>query len=320
MTKNKHIVIILILSAVVAVAYHLIWNQSQPNSIQSLPTNFKLGIVNKCRKIPEFISKLNMQQPALDSKQQGHAGGLLIRDIRNQQHVWQHSSWQQSGFIGGYDRDKYGNIYVAPLPYVSLHKNPPAQQNQIYIIDNKTAQMSLFMQMPSAAIPNNKNPFGTMGVFYDCDTNSLYVSSIAGSLPKQEKGVIYQIDLDTKQVVSQFNNTDAVGIGVFNSINSKKLYFGSARNSHVYSTILDENGHFIGGKKYELSLSNISNGNSTVVKKIIINKVANKFNMILKEIEFGFRLVAENNPNRKKYHFQYSLSQDKWDFIQVSAD
>lgn len=300
--------------------FYFVIYSNKSKAPQTLPANFKLGVINNCRKVPSFVHALNMQQPAIDSKQQGHEGGLLIRDIRNKNHTWKHKSWLQSGFIGAFDRDNKGNIYVTPLPYVSLLKNPPEKQNQIYLINNKSAQMSLYLKLPFELSPNNKNPFGVLGVFYDCETHSLYVSSVAGSLPKEEKGAIFQIDLNTNKIISTLKNTDAVGIGVFNTLKGKRLYYGSARKPYIYSVRLDENGNFDGPKRYELSLSEIQGGDTTVAKKFIFKKVQNKYQMIIKETEFGFRLMAENNLNRKKYHFQFSLSSDKWMFLQATPD
>lgn len=321
--KNKKIQLsfFIISLTIVGIAYYFIKNNTKQASLQQhLPTKFKLGTTNNCRKVPQFIKSLGMRQPAIDSKQQGHSGGLLIRDIANNTRTWQDKSWLQSGYIGAFDRDSQGNIYVAPLPYVSLQKNPPEKQNQVYLIHNTTAKMSSFLQLPSTDIPHVKNPFGAMGLYYDCDTNSLYVSSIAGSLPQQEKGNIYQIDLNTKKVVSKLEYTDAIGVAVFNTLKGKRLYFGSARNSYIYSILLNQNGNFIGEKRYELALSEIQGGDSTVAKKIQFIKKGNKYHMVIKETEFGFRLMAENNLNRKKYYFQYSIAKDAWIYLNSSQD
>ena len=275
---------------------------------------FPFGLTGGCRTVPKFISSLKMRKPSLDSRQQDGSMGLLIRDFAKKDTSWQHKSWEKSGYIGAFDRDKQGHIYVVPMPYVSLLVNKPEEQNQIYRIDSSTAKMSLFMKLPTKTQPNARNPFGAMGLFYDCDTNSLYVSSLAGSQPMKEMGVIYQIDLKTKKIVSKLENTDAIGIGVFNDETGKKLYFGSARNSNLFSIALDNEGHFSGEKRYELSLSQIKGGDSTVIKKVQFAKKNSQFYMILKEIEFGFRLLAENNTHKKKYNFQRDKTSHKWVF------
>ncbi len=223
--------------------------------------------------------------------------------------------------MGAFERDQEGNIYVSPMPYVSLLDNPPETQNQIYKIDAKTGEMSLFIKLPGENQLDSRNPFGVMGLFFDCDTDSLYVTSLAGSLPLQEKGRIYQIDLKTRKILSKLENTDAIGVGVFNTKAGKRLYFGSARNSHVYSVALNAQGHFANNKRYEYSLSQIKGGDSTVVKRIVFSRdKQGRFLMVVQEVEFGFRLFAENNPYRKKYIFAYDEEKGKWSFLKFTKE
>ncbi len=318
---NKVLIVIVITALVVGGTYFFAGSSAKKQKVSKvIATNYVTGLTSKCRPIPKFISSLNMRAPSLDSRQNDGDMGLLIRDTAVNNKFWQHESWAQSGYIGAFDRDNRGNVYVSPLPYVSLKKNPPEKQNQVYIIDAKTAEMSLFMKLPAENPPNPKNPFGAMGMFYDCDTQSLYVSSLAGSKPMQEKGVIYQIDVNSKKIISTLENTDAIGVGVLNTSKGKILYFGSARSSHLYSIKLDNKGRFVGEKQYELSLSQVKGGNSTVVKKVQFKEKNKRFYMILKEVEFGFRLLAENNPFKKKYNFMLDETSNKWVFQGISKD
>ncbi|MEE9445536.1 MAG: hypothetical protein V3V19_07715 [Cocleimonas sp.] len=287
-------------------------------SLAHQKTSFRYGATGNCRAVPKFISSLKMKSPAMDSRQADGNMGLQIRDYSQKDKTWQHPSWEASGYIGAFDRDNKGNLYVSPLPYVSLQKNPPEKQNQVYQIDTKTAEMSLFMTLPSSNKADSKNPFGVMGLYFDCDTQSLYVSSVAGSTPMQEKGVIFQIDLETKKIVSTFENIDVVGLGVFNTPKGKRLYFGSARDSSLYSVGLDQQGHFLEDKRYELSLSQLEGGDTTVIKKLKFKKRKNDFLMILQDMEFGFRLMAENRAFQKNYNFEFNKDENKWSFKGVS--
>lgn len=317
----KQTLIVLATLTIGVSGYFYILNTGKQQQINDVSNNnFKFGLSNHCRSVPKFIPSLKMTAPSLDSRQQDGSMGLQIRDYAHKNKTWQHQSWLKPGYIGAFDRDQQGNVYVTPMPYVSLLKNPPEEQSQIYIIDSKTAEMSLFMKLPTEGPPNSRNPFGAMGLYYDCDTQSLYVSSLAGSKPMQENGVIYQIDIKTRKIVSTLKNIDVIGLGVFNTKKGKRLYFGSARNSYLYSISLDKKGQFFGEKKYELSLSKIKGGDSTIIKKIKFSKKENSFNMTLKEIEFGFRLLAENNPYKKKYHFKLDESGNKWNFERLSKD
>lgn len=317
----KLILITLVVVMLVFTFYFYTQNKNRKQQIISASrVNVKFGLTGSCRAVPKFISPLKMKAPSLDSRQKDGVMGLQIRDFAQKEKTWQHPSWVMTGYIGTFDRDRQGNVYVFPLPYVSLKKNPPEKQNQVYIIDAETAKISLFMKLPANDSPNAKNPFGVTGLYYDCDTDSLYVSSLAGSKPMQEKGVIYQIDVKTKTILSKLEGIDAMGIGVFNTPNGKRLYFGSARDSGLYSIALDNQGHFTGEKKYELSLSQIKGGDSTIIKKIIFKEKNNKFYMSLKEIEFGFRLLAENKPYQKRYNFEWDIKTNKWVFSGFSKE
>jgi len=42
--------------------------------------------------------------------------------------------------------------------------------------------------------------------------------------------------------------------------------------------------------------------------------------MAIKETEFGFRLMAENKINKKKYNFKWNNEAHKWDFSGFSKE
>jgi hypothetical protein len=274
--------------------------------------NFKPGLVDTCRTYPQFLSKTGLGMPiAFDSRQQGYVGLRLLQPSTGK--FWADPTWDDAGHIGAFARDKAGNTYIAPTPEINLHDNPPELQNRIYKIDSQTGQMQLWLDLPAAKLPTATNPFGVMGLFYDCDTNSLYASSVAGSEPTKTLGRLYRIDLNTGKVVDQIEQVDAIGIGVFNDIQNKRLYFGSARSSDVYSLLLDKQGNFTEQVKHEFALALLPNGNSTSARKFIFTQTkTEQFELAVKEAEFGFRLTAENNPIRQTYHFNYDINNNQW--------
>jgi hypothetical protein len=276
--------------------------------------NFTPGVANACRAMPAFIRGTGLAgSVAIDTQQQGYTGLRLVQTQTGQ--TWQHPSWDDAGHVGAFDRDKDGNIYVAPTPEVSLAENPPALQNRIYRIDAHSGEMALWMELPAAALPSQSNPFGTMGLFYDCDTNSLYASSLAGSSPQQANGRIYRIDVASKTVVSQLDGVDVIGVAVFNGADHKRLYFGSARSSDVYSVALDGKGDFASDSRHEFALATLPDGNTTSVRKFsFVQRGAGQYLMQVKESEFGFRLMAENNPHKRMYLFGYDARSDGWQF------
>jgi hypothetical protein len=251
---------------------------------------------------------------AIDTQQRGYTGLRLLNPQTRK--TWQHPTWDDAGHVGAFTRDKDGNIYVAPTPEVSLADNPPALQNRIYRIDAKSGEMALWLELPAVALPSPANPFGTMGLFYDCDTSSLYASSLAGSEPRQAHGRIYRIEVASQQVKAQLEATDAIGVAVFNGVQHKRLYFGSARSSDVYSVALDAKGNFTADVRHETALATLPDGNSTSVRKIQFGQDRQgQFLMQLKETEFGFRLLAENNPRKRTYNFVYQADKDQWQFM-----
>ncbi|MEZ5538117.1 MAG: hypothetical protein R3F02_21120 [Thiolinea sp.] len=279
--------------------------------------NFKPGVADACRKMPGFVGKTGLgQQVAIDTQQRGYTGIRLL-NVRSGK-TWQHPSWDDAGHVGPFVRDRDGHIYVAPTPEVSLKDNPPTLQNRIYRIDAHSGEMALWLELPWAAPPSTSNPFGVMGLAYDCDTNSLYASSLAGSGPQQALGRIYRIDMASKQVVSQLDNTDAIGVGVFNGVKHKRLYLGAARSSDVYSVALDANGDFTRDVRHEFSLATLPDGNTTSVRKFgFVRDRQGQYLMQAKELEFGFRLLAENNLRKRMYVFRYQPSGEQWQFLQA---
>lgn len=279
--------------------------------------NFKPGVVNACQAMPAFIAKTGLgAQVAIDTQQRGYTGIRLLNVQNNQS--WQHPSWDDAGHVGAFVRDSAGNIYVTPTPEVSLAENPPVLQNRIYKIDARTGKMALWLELPAVAPPSQSNPFGAMGLFYDCDTNSLYVSSLAGSEPRQAHGRIYRIDVASQQVKAQLEATDAIGVGVFNGMEHKRLYFGSARSSDVYSVALDAKGDFTQDVRHEFALASLPDGNSTSVRKFEFGQDRqSRYLMQVKELEFGFRLLAENNLHKRVYHFVYQPDVGAWQFEMI---
>jgi hypothetical protein len=292
---------------------------------QTVMTNFPTGVVSQCRQLPSFIRTTGLgSQVAIDTRQEGYMG---IRLVNAQGKHWQHPSWDNAGHVGAFDRDNQGNIYVVPSPDVSLENNPPELQNRIYMIDGKTAEMRLFMELPADNLPSTQNPFGTMGLSYDCNTQSLYASTLSGSTRQEIKGSLFQIDPVTKRIKSTLKAVDAIGIGIFNDKQQKRLYYGEARSSNVYSVPLDGKGGFIDDRRYEFSLATLKGGNTTSARKIQFRKRGEGvFWMIVKEMEFGFRLPAENNPYKNQYIFEYKKSANHqenksfWTFLGVQQE
>lgn len=275
------------------------------------------GGVYQCRKIPKFIAANEMRQPVAVDTKQSRFLGPVFREVRNNGKVFRKVAWEQAGHVGPVILDKRGDVYIIPVPAVSLDRNPPAKQNRVYRIDGDSADISVLIELPGHELPDHKNPFGAMGQAYDCETDSLYVSSVAGSTPAQEKGKIFQIDIATGKIISTLDGFDSIGLGVFNLQREKRLYFGSARNTGVYSVELDHTGGFISVPRYEFALSELSDGSTSKVKKIRFSKSKNgQHLMTVSELDFDFRLIAQNTSLVKRYIFELDPKTLQWRYLQ----
>lgn len=188
------------------------WRRSAP---PPLPDDYQAGSVTYCLAGPAFTAELGFENPAIDTSQV-LATGLVIRESDDLTLFYQHETWDDAGHVGPFAYDNAGTIYVGPTPLASLQTNPTAEQNWIYAVDSQTAVMAKYLELPWPGSTQSGNPYGVSGLTYDYDTHSLYAASIAGSTAQEELGGIYQIDLETGEIVSQLNGRDLIGIGVFN--------------------------------------------------------------------------------------------------------
>lgn len=154
--------------------------------------------------------------------------------------TYQHESWTLGGNLGQILTDKEGNTYTLPAPKINTLANPPEKQNIIYKIDGTTGIMEPWLNLPCKKTPNSKNPFGLMGLAYDCEKNLIYVSTIAGSDESNELGMVYKVDLINKSYSILLDSIDIFGLGLRIVQNKRYLYLGSARSHDLWILDVDE--------------------------------------------------------------------------------
>jgi hypothetical protein len=275
-----------------------------------------VGGVTGCVHRPAFVSQLNLgEQIYIGTNLKGYKGlTLSAKQANGDVVVYQHPTWDDANHLAAYVLDAQGNIFTAPAPFVSLDENPPEEQNNLYKIDTNTGIMKLFMTLPWAAPPNTQNPFGIMGLAYDCETNSLYVSSVAGSTYDAEKGRIFQIDLGKNEVIHQLEGVDAIGLGIHRGVKEKRLYFGSGRNSSIRSVALDTSGKPESTQRLEFYLQQAPGGKDERAKRI---QFPQKDAMLVKGIEFNYTLRAASDFVEHDYTYRYEAERDGWKFEEV---
>lgn len=303
------------LAALVVISAGLmIWQATRP---AAPPAPARIGGVTYCQGLPHFALAAGFSGQMILSTSERQVKGLILLELSptpDASRAFQDPSWDDAGYLGPIVIERDGNVYVAPVPRISLVDNPPEKQNIIYRIDTDTGVMSEFLNLPAPALPSPTNPFGALGLAYDCDTHSLYAASVAGSTREQELGRLYRIDLSTGQAAAQFDNVDAMGIGVFIGAHGKRLYFGSARVAEVRSIALDARGDFSGEPRTEFSIIGLSGGRDEKARRMRFDSAGG---LLLYGVEFNFNLVATSEPAQTLYRFRYNASQDSWDLLSI---
>lgn len=273
------------------------------------------GPADACKDYPAYALDLGFEGAvAMSTNIRGYPGLVFIgHDQSGQRKIYQHPSWTRAGYLAAYAYDGSGNIYVAPSPLVSLWENPPEKQNRIWKIDAATRVMTLFAELPPAAAPSSSNPFGVLGLTYDCDLESLYATSVMGSTPDTERGRVFRIDVNTGEVDSVWQGRDSFGVGIRNTAAGKRLYLGSARTSGVYSAPLDAAGGLREPPRIELYLSNFPDGANDQVKRILFTDD----NLLkIKGINFHYTLKVASAYPHSEYVFRKG-PEDDWRLIAV---
>ena len=263
-TARNRVVSFLFLYSFVTAAWcvALFSNTVVANTTPTPGTLYTPGPADYCRQFPDYALEQGFGgQVFISTNLKGHKGLVFVgKDALGKPHVYQHESWVSAGNLAAYAYDDAGNIYVAPSPLVSLYENPLGEQNTIWKIDAKTQRMVRFAEVQAAAAASTSNPFGILGMVYDCDTRSLYVTSVMGSTHDVENGRITRVSIDDKSTHVITEYFDGFGLAVLNNKHHKSLYVGSARTSRVARVALDEQGNPTGDLETVFYLSNLRGG------------------------------------------------------------
>jgi hypothetical protein len=269
---------------------------------------------NTCQGFPSFVkSKFPGYTGIAFSTSEPKKMGLWLvypakKETDSTRRLYQDVSWKMAGWLGPLLTDRNGNIWCAPVPVINVLDNKPEDQNNLYKVDPITGKMELFLKLPFSTL-SNENPYGILGLAYNCEANVLYVSSVAGSTRKVQKGKIYCIDIEHKKIQSILDCGDAFGLGVSYKDGYRKLYFGSARNTSIYAIGLNEKGNFVGTPTLAFSLDGLGARGDDKAKKIREDKNGN---LIVSGLEFNFNLTAPTEKQEGFYNFSFDSNNEKW--------
>lgn len=259
---------------------------------------------HSCARHPNFLQKLKIPQPiAIDLSQKQHKGLAFLygKNLSKFVHL---KTWKKFDYFSTYALDPKGNMYLSPMPFISVNQNTFEFQKNIYKLDTNSGKLSIWMTLDEVKAGGN-NPFGVIALAYDCDDHTLWVSAIDETSYDVSRGIIYHIDIKLKKILERVDGVDALSLTLVKSDKGKQLLFGGARENTLYT--LDTKTLKV-TKLFELSNSDEH------IRKI---KVRGQNLLELQTIPFSYTLIAETSggTNRNYYGLKWDDRNASWSLL-----
>ncbi|CAA6827366.1 MAG: Unknown protein [uncultured Sulfurovum sp.] len=260
---------------------------------------------DSCARHPRFLEKLKIPQPiAIDLSQKQHKGLAFLygQGLRHSLHL---KTWEKFDYFSTYALDSKGNMFLTPMPFISVKEKTFDFQKNIYKLDTNSGKLSVWMTLEDVHAGSN-NPFGIISLAYDCDDHTLWVSAIDETSYKENAGVIYHIEIKTKKILQTLNGIDALTLQVVRSDKAKYLLVGNARKNELNA--LEIKAQKLSSKV--LTLASLADSHEHI-RKI---KVRSKNVLELQSIPFSYTLIAETSQNddRKYYDLKWNEGISSW--------
>jgi len=294
---KKYISTIAAVLIVAATAYMVLNSSSQSTNISTAqqvdPDIGSFHYQKRCARPPHFLKQKGISQPVLIDLSQKEYTGIALLYGRGFKQALHPKSWERFEHLGTYTIDKKGNVFLAPIPFISITSSTFSHQQNIYKLDSDTGTLSIWMHLDEIR-PGANNPFGIISLTYDCDDHTLWVSAIDKSDYRAQKGRIYHIDIASKSLLDTYEGFDALTLSLLHTQKGKYLLAGSARDSGVYAFSL--NGDHI---EKPVRLFTLPSTNLHVRK--IKSKGENLLE--LQAIPFTYALIAQTDTKNRTYYY-----------------
>jgi len=259
-----------------------------------------------CGKQPNFLTKLHIKAPvAIDLSQQRYKG-LAFLHGKALSKVLHLKTWEQFDYFSSYALTPTGNMFLTPMPYISVKEQTFEFQKNIYKLHSNSGKLEVWLHLDEVH-PSSNNPYGIIALTYDCDDNSLWISSLDETDYTHNRGVIYHVDVASKKILQRVEGVDALSLKLIKSEKGKFLLAGMARENslNAYAIVEQEM------KQTPLTLFNIGESTCRIRKISVIGKNQLK----LKTIPFSYSLIAQTQEGniRKTYTVLWDSSQLLWD-------
>ncbi|WP_456412415.1 hypothetical protein [Thiolapillus sp.] len=257
-----------------------------------------------CARLPQFLGRLKIPQPVLIDLSQKRYTGIALHYGRNYEETLHPEVWEKYEHFGTYALNGQGDIYLSPTPFISVRPGTFELQKNIYKLDSKTGALSAFMHFDDVR-PSANNPYGVISLAYDCEDRTLWVSAIDETDYQNQKGVIYQVDPETKEIRQRIEGFDALTVLLLPTGSGKFLLAGSARDNALYAYAIAEG--MASSRPVKLLELPVAQER---IRKI---RIAGKNHLELQTIPFSYTLLAQSTTrDRTYYDAKWDASASRW--------
>jgi len=304
---HKYISIIISIF-IISVAGYMVMHKKQQKRKERIKID-SIGMIHKsdqCGQEGEFFIEKGIMHPVtIDLSQKRYKGIVLYHGLDQ---IYHPKSWERFEYFSTYTVDNKGNLYLIPMPFISIRPVTFDLLKNLYRIDTNTGKLSIFMHFDDIK-PSSTNPFGLNAIAYDCDNGTLWISAIDESDYQTQKGVIYHIDPKNKKILARFEGWDAFSLAVVKTNKGKFLFLGSAKDSGLYAMKITKNNLIMSKPVKLFDLSNPEEH----IRKI---KVKEKNRLEIQTIPFTYTLITESGKKERNYYdVYYDEIDDTWDIL-----
>ena len=308
---KKLLPIISLLVVIVAGIY--VWNLDKEELPQQSKPSINLASFQKtksCVKPPRFLKRYGVRTAVMIDLSQRNAKGVSLLFGKNFRKYLHSKEWERYDYFGTYTLDRDGNLYLVPMPFVSIEKHTFEYQKNLYKIDTNSGKLDVFMSFDDVNA-TEANPYGLSAIAYDCKYDRFYISAIDESTYNETKGVIYVVDRKSKKILQKLEGFDALSLSILEDDKKHRyLLAGSAKDDALYSYDIISDG--LNTKKVKLLEV------PTATQHIRKIRIKSKDMIELETIEFSYSLVASSdehgkyrehykalyNPKTKEFHIE----------------
>ncbi|WP_456431797.1 hypothetical protein [Nitratifractor sp.] len=263
-----------------------------------------------CGRMPAFLRRLGVTKLVLiDLSQQRFKGVAFLYGPRLRRVVYA-KRWGRYDYFSTYALDPRGNLYLAPMPFISITPHTFNLQNKIFRLESKSGKLGIWMTLDDVNA-TARNPYGVIALNYDCDDGTLWVSAIDGSDYRAQRGRIYHIDPKGKRMLQKTGGFDALTLKVLKTSNGKYLLAGSARENALYAYRI-ENGRLIAPAVRLLSLPDPEQR----IRKI---RIVGSDTLVLETIPFRYSLVAQSGGSYR-HRYRAKRTGNGWEVVPMEGE